>query len=302
MSRLLLAANTHTHTGTLVCRVVSFMTFLPSTALLFSLPPSSSQQSRSPSINTSCSGFSLFFSQMFSTLLYVVFIISFRSIWPEGNQNLALAIYVAHAPLFYSDDPLYSRSLFISNMMFPVNMSEKPPLIHHAYVSRQYRDTWLISFSFSAGGDWSQAMEWKRENNIIDLSFLHIVLLRNTLAENVRTHPIVTPSSNWTLYTCKILLFSVHHMLVELIENKCPCLVSLVRTFIYSTRSFFSPDEKSMIDPQRDKGLDILLLRAAAAAASWRRENLIDTFEKSWKERTYHTLSREWITDFLSII
>jgi hypothetical protein len=34
-----------------------------------------------------------------------------------------------------------------------------------------------------------------------------------------------------------------------------------------------------MIDPQRDKGLDILLLRAAAA--SWRRENLIDTFEKS---------------------
>jgi hypothetical protein len=36
-----------------------------------------------------------------------------------------------------------------------------------------------------------------------------------------------------------------------------------------------------MIDPQRDKGLDILLLRAAAAAASWRRENLIDTFEKS---------------------
>jgi hypothetical protein len=35
-----------------------------------------------------------------------------------------------------------------------------------------------------------------------------------------------------------------------------------------------------MIDPQRDKGLDILL-RAAAAAASWRRENLIDTFEKS---------------------
>lgn len=80
-------------------------------------------------------------------------------------------------------------------------------------------------------------------------------------------------------------------MLVELIENKCPCLVSLVRTFIYSTP--FSVRIENLIDPQRDKGLDILLLllraAAAAAATSWRRENLIDTFEKAEKkEPTTH--------------
>lgn len=151
MSWLLLAA-THTHTQEPWCveSCPSWLFSHPPPFFSLSPPLPHSSPARHQSIQVAPA--SPFFFQMFSTLLYVVFIISFRSIWPEGNQNLALAIHVAHAPLFYSDDPLYSRSLFISNMMFPVNMSEKPPLIHHAYVSRQYRDTWLISFSFSAGG------------------------------------------------------------------------------------------------------------------------------------------------------
>lgn len=71
-------------------------------------------------------------------------------------------------------------------------------------------------------------------------------------------------------------------------KYRCPCVISLVRTFIYSTP--FSVRMGNLIDPQRDKGLDILLL--LRAAASWRRENLIDTFEKAEKKEPIAHITR----------
>jgi hypothetical protein len=84
---------------------VSFMTFLPSIALLFSLSPL-----LLTAVPLAINQYKLLrllpiFSKCLVHYICCIFIISFRSIWPEGNQNLALAICSTRPPFLFRWSP-----------------------------------------------------------------------------------------------------------------------------------------------------------------------------------------------------